>query len=313
MVRRNLGESVGNRGVSERLLVDVEHKPETMIDLSLIKTTFTFTPDKKALRHFYDQDKIRKWAESDLRKNGIHSSLWIRPHPYDRDVYELIAGMRRFTGATMIGLTPVPVKVFDWNDEEAYSAAMSENANREDFTALEELDHILVILASVLNLPSQEVVKLLYKLNNEDKGSIKASIESSQARASIMDVFDSYGQIAFKTFITSRLPLINLKSNILDSIRCGAINFSSAMEIAKVKDDDARSTLLSMAIGGNLSVAQVKGHVRKLSCSSEVVSSLSIVTSLKEINKSIRGRELSADTVSKISALIKKIEQEIEK
>jgi ParB family transcriptional regulator, chromosome partitioning protein len=146
-----------------------EETKEQLIPCHDILCTFTFVPDGKPVRHYYDPEELTQWALKDIKPNGIRSPLWVRPHPDQSGKYELVAGLRRFKAAGIIALAIVPVKVFDWDDRTAFHAAISENSNRRDFSALEELDNTLRLLEIQLGYSTEEVVSLLYRMNNAAK------------------------------------------------------------------------------------------------------------------------------------------------
>lgn len=314
----SLKSRMGDADSVATIAVEVSREQEILVPRSNIETTFTFTPDRRPLRHYYDLEKIKTWAENDLVVNGIRSPLWLRPHPFKSEAFELVAGMRRLTGAEMIGLPTLPAKVFNWTDDEAYTAAMSENANREDFTPLEELDHLLMVLSTILHLDPDDVVKLLYRMNNESKGTVKKNPHDDQAEAKekVLKVFDTYGQINWRTFVTMRLPLIKLKSEVLSAVRNGDITYLIGIEVAKIKDDLKCKELLSEAIENKSSLAEVKKIVRKISkeASQEPPQSVNVdtVKRLKLIQKSLQSQKLSKASINKVDSWIKLIEEELQ-
>jgi len=125
---------------------------EIIIPIHKIHKTFSFTPNGKPLRYYYDQEELKEWGETDLKPNGVRTALWVRPDPDKSGEYELVAGLRRLTACELVGITEVPAKVFKWSDEEAYAAAFDENDRRRDFSRLEEVDNILSILCNKLQV-----------------------------------------------------------------------------------------------------------------------------------------------------------------
>jgi ParB family transcriptional regulator, chromosome partitioning protein len=280
------------------------------VETKKILSSFTFTPDHKPLRHHYDLLSIQEWAEHDLKINGIHAPLWVRPHPFIDNSYELVAGQRRLLGATHIALDTVPVRVFDWSNRQAFDAAMAENANREDFTPLEEADHIYTILSRELNISDQtEVTAILSRVYNEIKGKIKNVDDTCPYRDIVTRVFDSYGRISFSTFIRSRATLHKLPEEILTTIRNGELPFSTALQVSTIKDDEQRNELLSHAIGNQLSLSDLKEYVKSAKKTSSSISNASFVKRLKIINSMTSKLELTDDQSAKAEKLIKQLEK----
>lgn len=54
------------------------------------------------------------------------------------DVYQIVAGERRFRAATRLGMTEVPVIIKDYSTEEVTEIALVENLQRQDLDPIEE-------------------------------------------------------------------------------------------------------------------------------------------------------------------------------
>lgn len=235
---------------------------EQYIPSSSIVCTFTFVPDKKPVRHYYDQDELQQWALNDIKPNGIRSPLWVRPHPYQPGKYELVAGLRRLKAAAIVGLEIVPARIFDWDDRTAFHAAISENANRRDFSALEELDNTLRLLEIQLKYDAEEVVSLLYRMNNATRGTTNQNVLVSQEAELVQEIFNTFGRITWQSFVSTRLPLLKKPTDILNAIRQGKIHYTKGILIASVKEVDVRQALLEEAIMHSLSLTEIKQRTR---------------------------------------------------
>jgi len=84
--------------------------------------------------------EVKELAES-IRAVGLENPLTIR-WVQDEDIYELIAGERRFTAAKLAGLREVPVKLIDADDKTVRRLQLHENVHRANLTPL-ELGHAL--------------------------------------------------------------------------------------------------------------------------------------------------------------------------
>lgn len=235
---------------------------EQYIPSSSIVCTFTFVPDNKPVRHYYDQDELQQWALNDIKPNGIRSPLWVRPHPYQPGKYELVAGLRRLKAAAIVGLEVVPARIFDWDDRTAFHAAISENANRRDFSALEELDNTLRLLEVQLRYDAEEVVSLLYRMNNATRGTTNQNVLVSQEAELVQEIFNTFGRITWQSFVSTRLPLLKKPTDILNAIRQGKIHYTKGILIASVKEVDVRLALLEEAIIHSLSLTEIKQRTR---------------------------------------------------
>ena len=73
-----------------------------------------------------------------IRVRGILQPLLVRPHPQNRERYQIIAGERRWRAAQAAGLHTVPTLIRTLTDGEAMAAALVENLQRQDLNAIEE-------------------------------------------------------------------------------------------------------------------------------------------------------------------------------
>ena len=87
-------------------------------------------------RRTFDPNQLEELANS-IREKGIMQPLLVRPSD-DPNIFELIAGERRWRGAQQAGLHEVPVIIREVGDKEALELAIIENVQRADLNPLEE-------------------------------------------------------------------------------------------------------------------------------------------------------------------------------
>jgi len=87
-------------------------------------------------RRTFDADQLEELTNS-IREKGVMSPLLVRPTD-DPNIFELIAGERRWRAAQKAGLHEVPVIVREVDDKEALELAIIENVQRADLNPLEE-------------------------------------------------------------------------------------------------------------------------------------------------------------------------------
>ena len=90
-------------------------------------------------RDSMDPSDLQDLADS-IRARGVLQPLLARPHPTERDRYQIIAGERRWRASQLAGLHDVPVLVRTLTDAEAMAAALVENLQRSDLNAIEEAE-----------------------------------------------------------------------------------------------------------------------------------------------------------------------------
>jgi ParB family chromosome partitioning protein len=165
----------------------------------------------------------------------------------------------------MIELEVIPSKVFDWDDRTAFHAAISENSNRRDFSALEELDNTLRLLEIQLGYSTEEVVSLLYRMNNAAKGTTNQNVLVSHEAELVKQIFDSFGRITWQSFVATRLPLLKKPQEILDGIRQGKIHYTKGILLASLKDTKTRQQMLTDVVKNALSLSEIKQRLKALS------------------------------------------------
>ncbi len=92
-------------------------------------------PGKYQPRTSMNPESLAELADS-IRAQGVMQPILVRP--VADDLYEIIAGERRFRASQLAGLTDVPVLVKNVPDEAALAMALIENIQREDLNPLEE-------------------------------------------------------------------------------------------------------------------------------------------------------------------------------
>ena len=243
----------------------------TAVKLSQIKLTFSFTPNQAPLRHYYDRTAIKAWVEADLKVNGIHQPILLRPHPSGvPHEYELVDGLTRYIATEeFLQLDTIQAVIRTLDDAQAYRAATASNTNRAGFTALEYLDHALSLLGQQLSMSPKEVKSLLYRFNNESKkkGANHIDMSSDPQLQIVTSVFDFLGQTTWRSFVANYLPLSNLPEPLAQAIRSGKIDYSKGIDLSRLKDEEAQTELLKLAIACGLSRDEIQQRVRELQSS----------------------------------------------
>jgi ParB family chromosome partitioning protein len=285
----------------QNFLAELPVEPESSLNLYSI-----VVPETQARRYF-DPDKLKQLIDS-IRQYGILEPLLVRPIPGKPDKYELVAGERRYRAAKALNLPAIPVVIRELSDENALALSLVENLAREDLNPVEETEAILTLLEIDLKLERDEVVSLLYRLENESKGKTTHNVMGSEKEQQIQSLFQGLGQNCL-SFISNRLPLLNLPEDILDAIKQGTIAYTKAKAIAKVKDESLRKELLNEAISSNLSLTQIKERIKALQSShQENTPQKTIDLTVKRL-KSAKLWETSPHKWERVQSLLRDIEE----
>ena len=87
-------------------------------------------------RREFDTEQLEELTNS-IREKGVMQPLLVRPSE-DPNIFEIIAGERRWRAAQRAGLHDVPVVIREVDDKEALELAIIENVQRVDLNPLEE-------------------------------------------------------------------------------------------------------------------------------------------------------------------------------
>src|ERR1700751_949325 len=96
------------------------------------------------------------------RERGIIQPIVARPVQGAADVYEIIAGERRWRAGQRAGLHEVPVVIIEANDAEALQLAIIENVQRADLNPLEEAEGYRALIEEFGN-SQDEIAKIVGK------------------------------------------------------------------------------------------------------------------------------------------------------
>ncbi len=171
--RRGLG-----RGLSALLGDDAEdYASLDRLRLSKMVPVEFLQPGGSQPRKRFDNESNTALVNSILEK-GILQPLLVRRHPQKANVYEIVAGERRWRAAQQAALREVPVIIKELSDSEALEIALVENIQREDLTPIEEaagyqrlieeFDHTQEALARAVGKSRSHIANLLRLLTLPD-------------------------------------------------------------------------------------------------------------------------------------------------
>jgi ParB family chromosome partitioning protein len=122
--------------------------------------TIALRPNPRNPRRAFSNEELDELVAS-LRERGIIQPIIARPVSGVSDVYEIIAGERRWRAAQRAGLHEVPV-VIEATDAEALQLAIIENVQRADLNPLEEAEGYRALMEEFGN-SQDEIAKIIGK------------------------------------------------------------------------------------------------------------------------------------------------------
>jgi len=273
---------------SERAVKSVLDRGNTPQTKQMMVATRAISVPSLQPRRYFDATKMQQLIES-IKAHGILENLLVRPLLGKDGLYELIAGERRFRAAIAAGLEIVPVTIkSNLNDEQVLQLALMENLQREDLNAVEETEAILQLLTLNLGVSVEQVTYTLYRMEYEAKRQVTHNVISNDQIEIITKVFSTLGKFTWESFVSNRLPLLRLNSEILSLIGEGKLTYTKAIAIARVKEDNLRAALLKDAITSKLTVAQIKERIKAMrsnSVSPSPIATIEQVTRLLRTSK----------------------------
>ncbi|MBD2166459.1 ParB/RepB/Spo0J family partition protein [Calothrix membranacea FACHB-236] len=255
IARKKTPEEFQFGGVLNAFVSHTEQKTE---DINLLPLVNIILP-KSQPRRYFDIQKLERLKAS-IEQYGILEPLIVRP--VEGNIYELVAGERRYRAAKDLKLLEVPVVVRELNDKEAIQIALIENLQREDLNPVEETQGILNLLAVELDMTPEQVKSLLTQMKHAaDKSGHNVMPKEMTV---VEQVLASLGKMTWESYVKNRLPLLNLPKELLQALEQGSIEYTKAKAIARMKNEKQRKSLLKAAIAQDLSLTQIQEKIAKL-------------------------------------------------
>jgi ParB family chromosome partitioning protein len=265
-------------------------------------------------RTFFNQDKIDKMAAS-FRKyleagDYPKTAILVRPIA---DHYELIFGEQRKIAHERAGFTEILAFVDDSiSDQESRELALTENLLREDLNPVEKADAILSLAAIRIQATPTEVRQLLDKAANDRKQGTDNVTRTSQWQSLEAFFQELPDRLSPESFRTNYLPLLNLPSDILNVLREGKLEYTKAKAIAALKENRQRQQLLRKTIENNLSIREVRAHVRTIKEAGRLPDAKSLLSQqLNQLNQQLKKSTVCDDPkrLRKLESLLSDLEQ----
>jgi ParB family transcriptional regulator, chromosome partitioning protein len=188
-------------------------------------------PNPMQPRTIFEPERLEELAAS-IRANGIIQPLIVRKVG---DVFQLVAGERRWRAAKLAGLATVPVVVQDIADPRLLELALIENIQREDLNPI-ELAQAYERLARELGLSQEEIGQRTGK---------------------------------DRTSITNTIRLLKLPKPVQALVAEHRLSMGHARAILGLHTSDDQVQLAEKAAAQGLSVRQVEAMVQELTADRE--------------------------------------------
>ena len=217
----NKGTSKLGRGLSA-LLSPKNEELSTAKNFKLINIS-SIVSNSNQPRKKFGKNEIEDLAAS-IKSQGILQPIVVREK--DKNIFEIIAGERRWRAAQIAGVHEIPTIINNMSDDEVIRAALIENIQREDLNSVEEAKAYQSILKS------EEI--------NYD------------------NLSEAVGKS--KSHISNMIRLLELDKKILEYIEEGKLSMGHARALIGVPE---ALKIANEIINKNLSVRQVERSTSK--------------------------------------------------
>ena len=204
-----------------------EHITNLNIDL--------IVPNANQPRKTFNEDSLNELSLS-IKEYGILNPILVRKKD---NLYEIIAGERRYRAAKKIGLKEVPVIIKTINDNKVTEIALIENLQRENISPIEEAKSLQEIL----------------KLSNITEKELSNMIGKSQP------------------FISNKLRLLTLPVSIQDALINKKISERHARSLMTIKDEKKQEELLNKIVQEKLTVKDLDNIINEKTKTEEELAS----------------------------------------
>jgi len=191
-------------------------------------------PNPKQPRKQFDADKLDELAAS-IREQGMLQPVIVRRA--EDDLYELIAGERRWRAAGRAGYQEIPALIRECSDRDALKLALVENVQRDDLDPLEEAE--------------------AYSRLVREHGLTQEQVGQAVGRS--------------RAAITNAMRLLKLPEEILVMLADGRLTAGHARAVMTVKNDRDRLKLATDIDKRGASVRDAEAKARMLNRSKRKV------------------------------------------
>lgn len=183
-------------------------------------------PNHEQPRKDFKEEQLQELADS-IRQYGVLQPLLVQKRG---DLYEIIAGERRWRAAKMAGIKEIPVVIREYGKQQAMEIALIENVQREDLNPIEEAIAYQRLMQE-FHLKQEEIAERVSKN---------------------------------RSTITNSMRLLNLVPEVQQMLMEGLISSGHARSLLALSDPEQQILLAERIIRDHLSVREVEKAVKAM-------------------------------------------------
>ncbi len=183
-------------------------------------------PNHEQPRKDFKEEQLQELADS-IRQYGVLQPLLVQKRG---DLYEIIAGERRWRAAKMAGIKEIPVVIREYGKQQAMEIALIENVQREDLNPIEEAIAYQRLMQE-FHLKQEEIAERVSKN---------------------------------RSTITNSMRLLNLVPEVQQMLVEGLISSGHARSLLALSDPEQQILLAERIMRDHLSVREVEKAVKAM-------------------------------------------------
>jgi ParB family chromosome partitioning protein len=184
-------------------------------------------PNKNQPRKSFDDKALEELSQS-IKSYGIIQPITVRKI-YD-DIYEIIAGERRYKAAKMLKMNSIPAVVIEVKDEESAAMALIENLQREDLDFVEEA--------------------VAYERLIEDFGINQTQLAEKLGKS--------------QSTIANKMRILKLPEKVKQRLISGRLTERHARALLKIQDEELLLDIIEKIIKKDLNVSATEKLVKSI-------------------------------------------------
>lgn len=228
----DLDSSVFDSVLDDEKIEQTDNDKIAYDEIKMLKIS-DITPNRNQPRKDFDEASLKELADS-IVEHGVISPIIVSP--IETGGYQIIAGERRWRASQQAGLKEIPVILKNMDKEHSMLAALIENVQREDLSALEEA-YGYKALIDEFDFTQEQVAKKVGK-----------------ARATV----------------TNALRLLKLPKLVQDYLKNGDISAGHAKVISSLSNESDMLLACDKIISRDLSVREAEDLVKSISTKKSV-------------------------------------------
>ena len=197
-------------------------------------------------RTHFENEKIQELAVS-IQQNGLLQPIVVRPY---QGKYQIVVGERRYRACLLAGIEEVPCLVQNYDEQQTATAAIVENIQRENLSAIEEALAYQQIL-DTQNITQEELAQKVGKKQSTIANKLRLlqlpmTVQEAVRRK---DITERHARALLKLDTTAK------QNNMLREIMDKGLNVEQTKEKIKKKIEPKKPKPKTKSISQNLKIA----------------------------------------------------------